>query len=80
MEIDDFRECVKRERARQIEQGRSRTNYDEVWHLILSEEVGEVAEAILEAHQDGYPFSLIEELAQCAAVIETWVEDIGNWE
>lgn len=43
---------------------------DSFWLSILSEEVGEVAHAILEEDED----NLLEELVQCAAVLSSWLE------
>ena len=43
---------------------------DSFWYLILAEEVGEVAEAILKGQVD----DMKTELIQCAAVIFAWLE------
>lgn len=50
---------------------------DWLWQLILTEEVGEVSEAILKAEwEDGDPDRLKEELIQVAAVTVAWLEGI----
>ena len=78
MELSTFRECVEIEKERQVAQGRTEQNDDPTWHLILSEEVGEIADAILtekfapEVLAD-YKLELFEELVQCVAVIESWI-------
>lgn len=48
----------------------------EVWFLILSEEVGEVAKAILEGKGE----ASITELVQVVAVIETWIDSLEEKE
>lgn len=67
-----FRVMVGRESERQIELWGEQNHNDFVWNNILLEEVGEVAKAILEENDE----NLLEELAQCVAVIENWVKCI----
>ena len=44
---------------------------DEFWYLILAEEFGEIANAILEGKTD---FDIEEEILQTAAVCVSWLE------
>lgn len=63
-------EHVAAERARQDAKWGVQRHDPARWHLILSEEVGEVAEAILK----GGPVEAFEELVQVAAVAVAWLE------
>ena len=76
MDICEFRDCVQREKKRQVKSGKVHKHDDPRWYLILSEEVGEVADAILrnEFLEGDYRLNILDELVQCAAVIEAWVE------
>ena len=62
-------DIIKKECERQEKKWGQQCHPDAIWHLILSEEVGEVAEAVLEDDQD----QIRAELIQCAAVIVTWL-------
>ena len=70
--IDVFRNQVELERQRQLEKWGDQRHSHERWCLILTEEVGEVAKAILEG--DGN--QSITELVQVVAVIETWISSL----
>lgn len=48
------------------------------WHLILSEEVGEAAEAILKGENAALGHSLREELVQTTAVLLQWLMAIDE--
>ena len=67
--IKDFRNKVTEERARQTHIWGEQKHDNSMWYLILSEEIGEVAKAILE----GKNGELESELVQVVAVIETWM-------
>lgn len=64
-------DLIKAECERQEKKWGKQYHPDAVWHLILSEEVGEVAKAILEDNQD----EIRAELIQCAAVVVSWLMD-----
>lgn len=70
--FDDITQDVYLERARQDAKwgcefpGRR----DSFWYTILLEEIGEVAQAILQGQEEGMKTELI----QCAAVIFSWLE------
>lgn len=70
--IDGFRNKVIVERTRQREKWGKQEHSAPIWHAILSEEIGEVAKALLETDFD----ALETELVQCAAVIEAWIEHL----
>lgn len=63
------------ERARQDAKWGEQNHDDPTWYLILQEEGGEVAKAILERQQMEY---LKEELVQMGAVIVAWLECFGR--
>lgn len=70
MSNDVFKD-IQDERTRQNEKWGVQNHDDSEWMLILMEEVGEVANALL----SNDPAEHIEtELIQCAAVIAAWVE------
>ncbi len=63
------------ERARQDEKwgkARERNQTKRQWLTILMEEVGEVAEAILEGDDANYPVELVQVAAVCVAALEDW--------
>lgn len=67
--------AVSAEQNRQIELwGDQRDHDDTLWLTILTEEVGEVAKAILEGDD---PSHICEELVQVAAVAATWAQSVG---
>ncbi len=73
------------ERVRQDEKfGSQRKLSQETWLNILVEEVGEVAESILEADIGNYPVELVQVAAVCVAALECWethiVEAPQAWE
>lgn len=70
--IDVFRTAVSKERERQLDKWGQQSHDAPIWFAILSEEVGEVAKAILENNAD----ECMDELVQIVAVIETWVESL----
>ena len=57
------------EREHQTETWGEQKHSDEKWLAILTEEVGEVAKAILENDD----VELLKEMCQVGAVLETWV-------
>ncbi len=61
------------ERQRQNEKWGVQSHSNPYWHLILGEEVGEVANTILEGEGDE---RLYQELIQVAAVATQWCERI----
>ena len=61
---------ITSERKLQLDKWGEQRHDDEFWHLILSEEVGEVAKAILEEGA----VELRKELVSVAAVAVAWVE------
>lgn len=71
MKLSRIFETYDMEMARQDTlHGANRIMSNDRWHLILSEETGEVARAILEEEGKAH---LIEELIQCGAVITQWI-------
>ena len=74
--IDIFRNQVAAERQRQLEKWGQQFHDNPIWLAILTEEVGEVAKAILENDGD----QCMDELVQIVAVIETWVESLDRIE
>jgi NTP pyrophosphatase (non-canonical NTP hydrolase) len=69
------------ERRRQDEKWGPQAHGHEVWLTILTEEVGEVAEAILDYRFKPSPETrahLLEELVQVTAVGVSWLEQ-GDW-
>jgi len=63
-------ESVAAEMDRQVEFWGKQMHPDHVWLLILMEEVGEVAQLILQCHDE----EVEEEVVQCAAVALSWLE------
>ena len=73
---DDFRWLVDLEKERQLAKWGKQTHHDLEWFGILSEEIGEVAKALNEHYLNDKPAGqILTELVQCAAVIESWIED-----
>ncbi len=69
-------EMIRAERERQDEKwGPQRALYPNEWYLILGEEIGEVANAILESKPDA---EIEEELVQVAAVVVCWLEALRH--
>ena len=62
---------VNDERARQTKKWGRQKHSNATWNLILNEEVGEVAKAILEAEEG----TVTNELVQVIAVAVAWLED-----
>ena len=74
---DLFKHNVKAEKRSQDEQWGIQNHENWKWFIILVEEIGEVAKAILEGKHD----QLLLELVQCVAVIEQWIESMDRrWE
>ena len=71
MKREAYLKLVKKERERQEEMHGNRQHWDAEWFILLSEEVGEVAKAIV---QDNIP-QMRTELIQCAALIESWFKN-----
>ena len=69
---------ILNERTRQDEKwGADRTQHPAIWHTILSEEVGEVAQEVLDTtFEDAATDNLYEELIQVAAVAVAWAEAV----
>lgn len=69
---------IRAERARQdAKWGADRSQHPAIWHAILSEEVGEVAQEVLETTFAGASTDhLYEELIQVAAVAVAWAEAV----
>lgn len=68
-------DLIYRERARQDAKWGEQNHSDEIWQCILTEEVGELAQAILHARFGGKQADKIaEELVQVAAVSVGWAE------
>ncbi|KKL86248.1 hypothetical protein LCGC14_1946600 [marine sediment metagenome] len=64
---------ILKERQRQDTKfGSQRKLTQQEWLTILVEEVGEVAESILEGDIPNYPVELIQVAAVCVAAIECW--------
>ena len=64
-----FNNLIQSERNAQDEKWGEQRHSDEKWLAIAVEEVGELAEAILENNEEG----LLEEIVQLAAVLQNWV-------
>ena len=64
-----FNDLIQTERNAQDEQWGEQRHSDEKWLAIAVEEVGELAEAILENNDEG----ILEEIVQVAAVLQNWV-------
>lgn len=65
---------VDAERERQLERWGEQHHSAGDWMLILQEEIGEAAQAILQARSEDFK----EELIQSAAVIIAWLEDVAK--
>ena len=62
---------IKEERDRQDDKfGAQRKLTQREWLAILMEEVGEIAESILERDDENYPVELIQVAAVCVAALE----------
>lgn len=73
--LELFLDLVKKERHRQRKLwGDQYEKQDGVWHMILGEEYGEVANAFLE---NKTPSEIQDELIQTAAVCLAWCEAIS---
>ena len=71
-----FRDLINVEREYQLKKWGEQKHSDEKWLAILTEEVGEVAKAILEnddVELDGLGDPTPTEMCQVAAVLESWV-------
>lgn len=66
---EGFHDLVRIEREYQLKQWGDQKHSDEKWLAILTEEVGEVAKAILEEDD----VELLKEMCQVGAVLESWV-------
>lgn len=64
-----FQDLISLEREYQIQKWGEQKHSDERWLAILTEEVGEVAKAILENDD----VELLNEMCQVGAVLEAWV-------
>lgn len=64
-----YRDLINIEREHQTEKWGEQKHSDEKWLAILTEEVGEVAKAILENDD----VELLKEMCQVGAVLEAWV-------
>lgn len=66
---------VMLERARQDRKWGEQNHGDEIWYMILAEEIGELAKALLPsvAGQEG---NAVKELVEVAAVALAWLEAI----
>ena len=67
------------EQVRQLSKWGMQNHDPSFWHLILSEEMGEVAEAILKTVGEGHTknwHDVIEELVQVQAVAQSMIESI----
>ena len=64
----EYQSLVEAEMDRQVEKWGEQRHWNQDWFLIASEELGEIAKAILEND----PAQLGVEMIQLAAVLETW--------
>jgi NTP pyrophosphatase (non-canonical NTP hydrolase) len=71
----DYVEAIRAERQRQDAKWGQQHHPAAVWCAILMEEVGEVANAILDSRST----NLEDELIQVAAVSVAWLEAIGSF-
>lgn len=72
-----FKANVDVEQQRQVELWGVQNHEDWKWFIILVEEIGEVAKAILEGRRN----DILNELVQCVAVIHSWIECLDRrWE
>lgn len=78
--IEDIISDIKEERSYQNEKWDSQPDFDDAtWVAILTEEVGEVAQALLDARYVGDDiFHLYKELIQVAAVATAWAQKVGK--
>jgi len=68
---------VLQERLRQFDKWGEQNHTDEIWLAILSEEIGEVSQALLHNKHGGHAArTLYKELVQVAAVSIQWLECI----
>lgn len=65
-----FHDLIQIERNNQIEKWGDQEHSDERWVVILLEELGEVAKAIVEGDEAG----VLSESVQVAALLEAWME------
>lgn len=66
---------VKAEMEAQVDKWGEQHHPDGFWHLILAEEVGEVAQAILQRKRG----DIEREIVQCAAVCLSWLRDRARY-
>ena len=66
---EGFHDLISMEREYQLKLWGDQKHSDEKWLAILTEEVGEIAKAILEEDD----VELLKEMCQVAAVLESWV-------
>lgn len=64
-----FNDLIQIERNNQIEKWGEQNHSDEKWIVIILEELGEAAKAVIEKNEEG----LLEETVQVAALLEAWV-------
>ena len=64
-----FQDMTDIERQYQVKKWGVQHHTDEKWGMILLEEVGELAKAVLEKNES----NILTEMVQVAAVLETWV-------
>ena len=67
---------INAERVRQDKKWGEQNHNDEVWHLIASEEFGEISQAVCSARFDNQELGedFEEEVVQTAAVLVAWLE------
>lgn len=70
-----FQDLIQMEREAQIAKWGHQEHSDEKWGMILLEEAGEVAKAVLEKNDA----ALLQEMVQVAAVLEAWITS-RTWE
>lgn len=75
MNFDYIIQCVAEERQRQEAKWGKQSHDDPLWALILSEEVGEVSEAIL---RNSPQEDMVMELIQVMAVAAAWLESLAD--
>ena len=71
----DFQDLIQMERDAQIAKWGHQEHPDEKWGMILLEEAGEVAKAVLEKNDA----ALLQEMVEVAAVLEAWITS-RTWE
>lgn len=74
VQVERIFELVLAERRHQDEKWGKQSHDPDRWHTILSEEVGEVAKAVLEND-----IALARELIQVIAVCVCWLEQLGDF-